>query len=87
MFSKDLFCRHVKTRACLGKGKKLGMFGKAKNPMITSSTITQSIQQVISLPGDKYLKEQKILRVKEKIRFAFISIFFFSLGDLNRCLS
>ena len=21
MFSKDLFCRHVKTRACLGKGK------------------------------------------------------------------
>ena len=21
MFSKDLYCKHVKTRACLGKGK------------------------------------------------------------------
>ena len=24
VFSKDLYCRHAKTKACLGKGLKLG---------------------------------------------------------------
>ena len=36
VFSKDLYSRHVKTRACLGKGKKVH-FGSRKYVYSTSS--------------------------------------------------
>ena len=31
VFSKDLYCRHVKTRACLRKGKGTGLVNLEKN--------------------------------------------------------
>ena len=31
VFSKDLYCRHVKTRACLGKGRVTPVYGKMDN--------------------------------------------------------
>ena len=34
VFSKDLYCRHIKTRVCLGKGK-LPLTGTFKNSIIT----------------------------------------------------
>ena len=38
MFSKDVYCRHVKTRACLGKGYNILWFISPNFPEVQSNT-------------------------------------------------
>ena len=48
VFSNNLYCRHVKTRACLGKGKKkkIGFFIKYElAPQVKTEAFVGSIDQ------------------------------------------
>ena len=49
MFSKDLYCRHVKTRACLAKGWKRHVLGLHQFIYMIDCTVFYTVFNIISI--------------------------------------